>query len=815
MRIMDTPNSGTLAPSNAASAALQTPAQLDPHASTDHLAQAQLDRDAVAAGQSRVRRRAEHAINSSRGADTSAGRVAVRHSAGDFADALLRHVQAAAMGRPGPRYVGMNELGKAARMVEPRAPLVFLSRVAVIALRNAVSAAAMRKTNGMRALTVATQIGNDIADELLAERFDEAEPHLLGTILSNAKKRGSSPRHTARAVRKADTAFGLGLKPDWPVQHIGLAVLNCLSELGTVVRVQNRGGRDGHWVEFTPSAATWFADWNNVEVSLGVMHQPMIMEPKLWTDITGGGYVSENIRPLQLVKRCRPAQREALRKADLTRVYAAINAVQSTRWRINDTVRAVAAEMWLRGGNVAGLPSSEPEAVPQSSEAVRNDVRGGDLRREHRNLTRTIHSQNARSLSVRIGIATTLSVAMRFSPHNAIFFVQQLDYRGRMYPVPTSLTPQGDDLHKGLLAFADGKALGIYGAKWLAIHGANKAGYDKLAFEDRIAWANSPDTIALVHRVADDALANRADWTDADEPFQFLAWSFEWSAYHRDGQRAEFASHLPVSMDGTCNGLQHFAAMSRDPIAGEAVNLIPSATPQDIYQRVADEVIIALKRDPDNWLAGHWINFGIDRSLMKPLVMTLPYGATDFGRLETIFAAIAERTAKTGYCPFGSSVVEAALFFRTATNAAMGEIVCVAPRVMAWIKSIVRGALTESPNKPLSWTTPVGFPVVGDVRNVSRGENISTYFHGRRVRLVAQVEALQQNREAHATNAAPNFIQSLDAAHLMLTVNAAKGVGIDAFAMIHDCYGTHAGDAETLATTLRDAFTYRAASDPS
>ena len=40
----------------------------------------------------------------------------------------------------------------------------------------------------------------------------------------------------------------------------------------------------------------------------------------------------------------------------------------------------------------------------------------------------------------------------------------------------------------------------------------------------------------------------------------------------------------------------------------------------------------------------------------------------------------------------------------------------------------------------------------------------------------------------------------------MLTVNAAKHAGVDAFAMIHDCYGTHAGDAETLATILRDAF---------
>jgi DNA-directed RNA polymerase len=47
---------------------------------------------------------------------------------------------------------------------------------------------------------------------------------------------------------------------------------------------------------------------------------------------------------------------------------------------------------------------------------------------------------------------------------------------------------------------------------------------------------------------------------------------------------ASYVSHLPVHMDGSCNGLQHYAALGRDEAGGRAVNLLPSNTPQDVYK---------------------------------------------------------------------------------------------------------------------------------------------------------------------------------------------------------------------------------------
>jgi DNA-directed RNA polymerase len=53
---------------------------------------------------------------------------------------------------------------------------------------------------------------------------------------------------------------------------------------------------------------------------------------------------------------------------------------------------------------------------------------------------------------------------------------------------------------------------------------------------------------------------------------------------------------------------------------------------------------------------------------------------------------------------------------------------------------------------------------------------------------------------------APNFIHSLDASHLRLTINAARSREVESFAMVHDCYGTTAADAPKVATLLRWAF---------
>ena len=78
--------------------------------------------------------------------------------------------------------------------------------------------------------------------------------------------------------------------------------------------------------------------------------------------------------------------------------------------------------------------------------------------------------------------------------------VYQLDFRGRIYAVPNYLNPQGPDFAKGLLTFAEGKPIDENGACYLAIHGANCFGYDKVGLQDRIDWVQKILTESLLQK---------------------------------------------------------------------------------------------------------------------------------------------------------------------------------------------------------------------------------------------------------------------------------------------------------------------------
>lgn len=69
-------------------------------------------------------------------------------------------------------------------------------------------------------------------------------------------------------------------------------------------------------------------------------------------------------------------------------------------------------------------------------------------------------------------------------------------------------------------------------------------------------------------------------WAGAEKPWQCLAACIEVRDALASGNPEAFRSRLPVQMDGSCNGLQHYAALGRDSTGGAAVNLRPATRPQ-------------------------------------------------------------------------------------------------------------------------------------------------------------------------------------------------------------------------------------------
>lgn len=62
----------------------------------------------------------------------------------------------------------------------------------------------------------------------------------------------------------------------------------------------------------------------------------------------------------------------------------------------------------------------------------------------------------------------------------------------------------------------------------------------------------------------------------------------------------EFHSHFPIHQDGSCNGLQHYAALGRDSAGALSVNLVPLGEPQDVYSAVSTLVEQRRARDEGN-----------------------------------------------------------------------------------------------------------------------------------------------------------------------------------------------------------------------
>ena len=54
----------------------------------------------------------------------------------------------------------------------------------------------------------------------------------------------------------------------------------------------------------------------------------------------------------------------------------------------------------------------------------------------------------------------------------------------------------------------------------------------------------------------------------------------------RSPDPTQFISHQPVHQDGSCNGLQHYAALGQDSYGAKQVNLVPADRPQDVYEEV-------------------------------------------------------------------------------------------------------------------------------------------------------------------------------------------------------------------------------------
>lgn len=724
------------------------------------------------------------------------GRKLLKLALEPTAEALREFVDRVAHGGAGRRPVAYRILSQ-----------IGAEEAAYLTGRVVVNAAASGLSSTATAFAIAASIIEHVEMTNLKERNKEGFKGLV-----KKAKRMSGSIKARRAVKEIMKAEETNVSvPQAEQLQVGMKCLEVFLDTGLFAMELAPGKRgDVYVIRPTEAVAKWLEVQHARCELLEPMHMPMVVRPKRWRSPFSGGYLTR--RPGQrLVKQWNAEYHDQLKTLEMPKVYAAVNAVQDVAWAINGDVLELMRQVWDDGGSLGGLPRRDDVELP--AKPVDFEVNPEAAKDWKRSAAR-VHETNAHSLSGRLALQRRLWIAAKFAEEEAIYFPHELDFRGRIYPIPTGGPhPQGDDSAKALLQFSEGKPLGPDGGRWLAIHLANLFGVDKVSFDERVAWVRA--NTALIEDSARNPLDGERFWTTADSPWCALAACREWLGYLSFGE--DFVSHLPVALDGSNSGLQHFSAMLRDPVGAASVSMLPAPKPSDVYADVATRAQAIVDTQPtatikvsgeERSFPNPWLGGKVSRKIAKRPCMTYVYSATRFGMQDMILQTLAELDAEAkaaGELPYleGASNYDAAMYLSHVMWEAIQQTVVAASGAMEWLRASAK-VMTKA-GLPITWTTPQGLPVLQHYRNVD-GKRISVYLAGRRMDVQIAVDGVALNGNAQANGIAPNFVHSLDAAHLMAVANACVSAGIDALAVIHDSFGTHAADAANLSAVLRDTF---------
>ena len=526
------------------------------------------------------------------------------------------------------------------------------------------------------------------------------------------------------------------------------------------------------------------------------IYMPMVETPRNWGTLWDGGYLTENIHRRSLVKSSDRNHLKELNETVMIEPISAINCLQQVGWRVNNPVLDCMKHCWENEVPAGGLPPAKGEKIP--SKPIDID-KNKESRRKWRKLAAKIHYDNESEESRRLQVAQVLWLANKFKDER-IWMPWYMDFRGRMYPRPYGLNPQGPDWARSLLRFAESEPMTGEAEKWLAIHGANCYGNDKLSFTQRVEWVHQNEE--WIKSIAKDPEGSVTEWTSVDEPWAFLAFCIEWANYRQEG--SSFRTSLPCSIDGSSNGLQILSLIMRDPVGARATNVINSGdTPRDIYQDVADAAQERLKLSTDP-MAKLWLDFGISRDATKRPTMVVPYSGTLFAVQQYTTSWFRDEMKKRK-CenPFGwEELYKPCTFLASIIWDALGDIVGEARKAMTWFQEC--SDICIECNVPIRWTTPSGFRVKQAYENW-QNQTIKTIIGDVVRRHKINVGTGVLSKVKNRNGIAPNWVHSLDSAVGQKALLTCRSAGIKNLNAIHDAFRSVAPHMETLNQSLMDS----------
>lgn len=697
----------------------------------------------------------------------------------------------------------------------------------IIAIRECINMLTAKSRNREKPITVqilAGRIGRLYEMEVKIKTAERVNPMYMQKIHAQVKE--NATKSTDHLRKLYNVAYDRIMKgeldstlTEGEIMQLGKFGLQAVMDAG-LVNCTHTTGKNGILVfyELDQDVFDILTEYDNKDVNRVVDRGAgaMMCPPIPWTSLEGGGYLSHKRQfefPLMALQRIRRSERQRIREEftaeKMPKVFEAGNYLQATPFKLHIPALTAIRRIWEQGGGVMGLPlKNKPTkpAFPLGEDWIKEGAPQAELdqlvawKREATKHYTALKKWRGHSRE----LSGFLKVACRHD--GPVWFPILMDKRGRWYYNGTP-NPQGSDMSKAVLQFDQRKALGSRGLFWLKVSIANCFGFDKLRMHERAQWTD--DNWEVIKR----ALAEPENHPDVfgedvcDSPWCMYVAAYELNAAYESGNPETYETGIPVHMDATCSGLQHFSAMLRDDVGGKYVNLYDAefvGPKQDIYSKVATNALEAMKRDllSDNALirkyAEFWIATGISRKAAKHPVMTYVYGATLRGTadflIETVLGDREESKEQ------GDRNIDYAVYGAKKLFTGIATTVPAAEAAMQWLKQVCR---IVPKGKRMEWRTPTGFLVQHDYQDF---EETTVYLRSCGVKVCTVFEPLDTTHTTKMQNAiAPNFVHALDASHLTLTVLEMKKKGLHIVG-IHDSFGTHPCDVDAMQAATRETF---------
>lgn len=688
-------------------------------------------------------------------------------------------------------------------------------KAALIAIRECIQlcSKASKRTNyiGASAQRLVSTVGRLYELEVRIMEAEEVNPMYMQKI--HDQVRDNATTNYGHLRRLYNVAYDRVMKgeldstiSDSEAAQIGKFGVDACFQAGLIKEVETGQGVQMYALDDEISA--YLCDYDNSDVHRVVDRGAgaMMCEPEAWTNLHDGGYLSVRrkqqfpLMPLYKVRRDeRQRVREQFTAEKMPLVFECANFLQSQAFEMHMPTFKAVEKVWGSGGRIMGLPSREKPTKPpfpfpdtwvkdEATEAEQAAFLGWKR-------AATAYYTNMKEWRGHVQeFGGFIKLARRAGQR--LWFPVMMDTRGRWYYNGTP-NPQGSDMAKATLHFAEKKPLGRRGLFWLKVHIANSLGFDKGRMQAR---ADYTDSIWKRLEGALDAPEENPEVWGTDAPWCAFTGAWELREALRQRHPETYETGIAIHMDATCSGLQHFSAMLRDEVGGLYVNLFDSGgdAKRDIYLKTASVAEAAIAAGPASTAKEFWSKNAITRTWAKKPVMTYVYGATLRGTAE--FLEAEALTGREDVKEKGERNCDIANVGAKALFAGIEGTVPAAAEAMRWLKEVCR---TVPKNTRMEWTTPTGFKVQHDYQKI---EEVRVRINSCGVNRIMFHEKLPECNPNQMQNAiAPNFVHALDAAHLTFTALVCKHDGLS-FVGIHDSFGTHPCDVDQMHVIIRDEF---------